>query len=93
MGRQEQPVTAVNTWRTWHAARITAGPGSGRLGFLIGHCRDGCTAPHGSPTVRFLQAGGGPIYTCLPLSHLEPVPTRHGGTTCPGIGCTDGEPL
>ncbi|WP_431728506.1 DUF6884 domain-containing protein [Verrucosispora sp. TAA-831] len=63
------------TPQPWDGARIAAGPGSGRQGFIIRRCTDGCEQVDGQPRWELLLAGGGPIWTCLTRQHLRPAPT------------------
>ncbi|MFJ8690203.1 hypothetical protein [Micromonospora wenchangensis] len=63
------------TPQPWDGARIAAGPGIGRQGFILRRCTDGCEQVDGQPHWQLYIAGGGPIWTCLSRQHLRPVPT------------------
>lgn len=74
--------------RTWHGARITQGTHAGLRGFVIGLCKDGCP-----DSFELLRPGSSVLYRCVPLSRLAPATTLHGGVSCPGDTCTEGELL
>lgn len=69
------------TPQNWDGARIAAGPDVGRRGFIVGRCEDGCEQVDGQSRWLLYIAGGGPVITCLPRTHLRPAPTvrREGG--------------
>ncbi|WBB94100.1 hypothetical protein [Verrucosispora sp. WMMC514] len=67
----------------WDGARIAAGPHSGRTGFIVDRCGDGCEQVDGQPRWQLYIAGGGPVVTCIPREHLRPVATVRRDTDPP----------
>jgi hypothetical protein len=66
----------------WDGARLCAGPRRGLKGFIVGRCTDGCENVDGLPRWRLSSIGGGHVQvTCIPRTHLRPMPTvrRPGG--------------
>jgi hypothetical protein len=73
--------------RTWHGVEVARGAQAGLRGFLVGAC------PDNPDLVQVWWSGGGPLACCVPPSRLTARRTLHGGRTCPGVDCTEGDPI